>query len=396
MIELIKKTVEQSMPEIIKIRHKIHQNPELSFEEYNTANIVCGVLDKMGIEYKSEIAGTGILGIIRGERQSGNPKTVLIRADMDALPVTERTELKFKSQNNGVMHACGHDVHTSVLLCCAVVLSKLKDKFSGSVKLMFQPGEETTGGAEPMIDAGILCSPDVDSCVALHIEPSLNVGMASFKAGAAYSCPDEFFIKIKGKGGHAAAPHECIDPIVIAAQTITMLQTIPSRLSNPFNPMVVSVCAINGGSAYNIIPNEVTLRGTARSFSDSDRNMLEEKIELAVRQVCAMYGADYEYNFDRLFPPLINDTETINALKTSAQNYLEPENIITATEPTMAGEDFSYLTRAVKSSALFWLGSTPNGYKKYPLHNERLIADDECIKYGAEIFTDYVLNFLSN
>lgn len=395
MHEYIKSEVDKALSAAINKRHIIHQNPELSFQEYNTSDLVCKTLSELGIEFQSGIAGTGVLGIIKGLKQSENAKTVLLRADMDALPINEDSGLPFSSENENVMHACGHDIHTSILLCCAQVLNNLKDKFSGCVKLMFQPGEETSGGAEPMIEAGILENPKVDSCVALHIEPSLNVGQARFKPGAAYACPDEFLIRIIGRGGHAADPHKCIDPIVIASEIVCAVQTIPSRMVNPLNPVVVSICSFNGGSTYNVIPDSVSLRGTARSFNAHDRDLLEERIGLIVKQICELYGAGFEYKFDRLFPPLINDKNAIASLIKSAEKYLEPDDIFSGGEPTMGGEDFSYLTRAVKESALFWLGCTEKGGSLYPLHNSRLSASDDCIKYGAEILVDYVTQYLN-
>lgn len=395
MYEYIKSEVEKAVPAAINKRHIIHRNPELSFHEFNTSSLVCETLSELGIEFQSGLAGTGVLGIINGLKHEDNSKTVLIRADMDALPVNEDSGLPFSSEKENVMHACGHDIHTSILLCCAQVLNNLKDKFSGCVKLMFQPGEETSGGAKPMIDSGILENPKVNSCVALHIEPSLNVGQVRFKPGAAYACPDEFSIKILGKGGHAADPHKCIDPILISSEIVCALQTIPSRIINPLNPVVVSVCSINGGSTYNVIPDFVHIKGTARSFSDYDRDLLEKKIGLTVKQICELYGAEFEYKFDRLFPPLINDKNTIERLKNSAEKYLKPEDIFFGGEPTMGGEDFSYLTRAVNDSALFWLGCTEEKAAQYPLHNCRLAASDSCIKYGAEILVDYVTQYLN-
>lgn len=393
--EKIKQQVNQAFPKAVDIRHTLHQNPELSFNEYGTAEIICKRLTELGIKYTSGIAKTGILAEIYGTKSCDNPKTVLIRGDMDALPVNENTGLKFSSKKENVMHACGHDVHTSVLLCCAEVLSSLKDEFSGCVKLMFQPGEETSGGAEPMINAGILENPPVDTCIALHVEPSLYVGEARFKSGAAYSSPDEFEIKIKGRGGHGALPHLCIDPIMIAAKIITALETIPSRLIDAFEPSVISVCAVNGGNAYNVIPDTVMLGGTARSFSNETRDRLESEIENTVKSICKMYGAEYEYKFDRLFPPLINDEETILRLKESAEKYLNG-NIVYGGNPTTAGEDFAYLPLKVKRSALFWLGSTEPDEPICPLHSDKLIVSDKCIEYGAEIFTDYAINFLNN
>ncbi len=394
--QTIKEQVKSVLSEVISIRHTLHENPELSFMEYNTSKLICKKLDELGIKYTSEIAGTGVLAEIFGTKKTNNDlKTVLIRADMDALPVSENTGLEFSSKCDNIMHSCGHDVHTSILLCCAIVLNNLKHEFSGCVKFMFQPGEETSGGAEPMINAGILENPKVDTCIALHVEPSLNVGEARFKSGAAYSSPDEFEIKIKGKGGHGALPHLCIDPIVIAAEIITALQTITSRMIDPFEPAVVSVCAINSGSAYNVIPDTVTLGGTARSFSLEIRDRLDREIENTVKSVCELYGAEYEYKFDRLFPPLINDEDTILHLKSSAEKYLAG-SIVYGGNPTTAGEDFAYLPLNVKNSALFWLGSTEAGQDVNPLHSDKLIVSDKCIEFGAEIFIDYTLNFLNN
>ena len=388
MINKIKNTVSEILPEITDIRHKIHQEPELSFEERSTANLVCAVLDKYGIEYKSKIAGTGVLGIIRGEKPGGG-KTVLLRADMDALPIDEKSGAAFASKKPGVMHACGHDIHTSVLLCAAIALSKLREEFSGTVKLMFQPGEETTGGAEPMIKAGVLDDPKVDICAALHVEPSLYAGEAGFKSGAFYACPDEFDIVINGRGGHAATPDKCLDPIAIAAQLVTMIENLPTRVLSPLSPAAVSVCKINGGSAYNIIPESVSLGGSVRVFSEHDRALMENGIKNAASALCEAYGADLEYEYSRLFLPLINDEGVTEALKASADKYVDT---IAITEPTMAGEDFSYLTDAVKTSALFWLGSTEPGAEPYPLHSEKFFASDKCIEYGAEIFCDFVLS----
>ncbi len=391
MVDEIKKNIAEILPEIIDLRHRIHMRPELSFEEHETAALVCSVLDKYGIEYRSGIAGTGVLGIIKGEK-SGAGKTLLIRADMDALPVCEKGGCAFASEKQGIMHACGHDIHTSILLCCAVALNKMRGKFSGTVKLMFQPGEETAGGAEPMIKAGVLKNPKVDSCVALHVEPSMKVGTAGFKTGPFYACPDEFDIVIKGRGGHAATPQKCADPVIAAAQLITAIENLPTRLLSPLDPAAVSVCMLNGGTAYNIIPDSVHIGGSVRVFSDTDRDTIENAIGKTADNICAIYGAECEYEYRRLFLPLINDEITTELLKKSAEKYLETQML---SEPTMAGEDFSYLTDAVRSSALFWLGCTEDDSEGYPLHSERFFASDKCIEYGAEIFCDYAISFLN-
>ena len=380
-------------PQLIQDRRYLHQNPELSFEEKNTMRYICQRLDKLGITYQSGIAGTGVLAEIRGK---GEGKCLLIRADMDALPLLEKSDAPYCSTKPGVMHACGHDVHTAVLLSTCEFINKLRDRFFGTVKFAFQPGEETTGGAKPMIDAGVLENPKVDACIALHVDTDLLSGSIRIKSGPAYASPDDFYITVKGKGGHGAEPQNAIDPILIASQIVTQLQSIVSRNIDPFASAVITIGSIHAGDATNVIPDTAKLAGTARSLDNATRTFLEKKIETVVQTVCASFGAEYEYEFQKLFPPLINNECISELIAESAVRCLGEENCIKGGMPTMAGEDFAYFSQEVPS-ALFKLGcrNEAKGITA-PIHNSLFDVDEEAMRYGLAIFADFALHFLKN
>ncbi len=383
---------EKLKAQIVNDRRTIHQNPELSFNEFTTMEYVCNRFDSMGIAYKSGIAGTGILAEIEGK----NPgKCLLIRADMDALPLEEKGDKEYLSKNKGIMHACGHDAHTAILINTAEILLNLREYFNGTVKFLFQPGEETTGGAEPMINEGVLDSPRVDACIALHVDSDLDVGTMRVKDGPVYASPDDFNITIHGRGGHGAEPHLAIDPIVVSSQIINQLQTIVSRSVDPFDEAVVTIGAINAGYANNIIPDTAKLLGTARTLTNEMRSFVSEKIQTIVKNTCEMYGATYEYEFIKLFPPLINNMEIARWLFESAKNCLGEENCIWGGRPTMAGEDFAYFSQNVPS-AIFKLGcrNEAKGITA-PIHNPYFDIDEECLKYGVAIFSEFALRFLA-
>lgn len=389
----VNEIIQSICPQLVSDRRYFHTHPELSFQELNTMNYICNRLDDLGISYQKEISKTGVLAEIQGK---GPGKCLLIRADMDALELDEKGDAPYKSQNTGVMHACGHDAHTAILLNTCQVLYSLRDEWNGTIKFVFQPGEETTGGAQPMIDYGILENPKVDVCVALHMDTDLNTGTVRVKKGAMYASPDDFRIIINGKGGHGAEPQNAIDPIVIASQIITQLQTIVSRGMDPFDEAVVSVCSIHGGHATNVIPDTVEMLGTARSFSNEMRNELSERIHSIVKNTCDSYGAGYEYQFIKLFPPLINDDAVAQKLYESSVRCLGEENCIYGGRATMAGEDFAYFSQE-RPSALFKLGCR-NEEKKIvaPLHNPYFDIDENALEYGVSIFTDFALHFLSD
>ena len=378
-------------PKLIQTRRHIHQNPELSFQETDTSQYISERLEQLGVPFRAGIAKTGIVAEINGKAPG---KTLLIRADMDALPVREETGAEYCSRKTEVMHACGHDGHTAILLGVCEVLNQLKEQFTGTVKLVFQPGEETTGGAQPMIEAGILQHPNVDAAVALHMDPDLDCGTMRVKSGPVYASPDDFEIIIYGKGGHGAEPQLCIDPILIAAKVIEDLQLIVSRRVDPFESAVISICSIHAGSATNVIPDMVQMKGTARSMTFETREKLAGEIETVVRQICGLYEASYEYRFIKLFPPLINDQTIAKQLYHCGINCLGSGNAIFGGPATMAGEDFSYFAKEVPA-ALFKLGcrNVQKGITA-PLHNPKFDLDEECLKYGVMIFADFALRFL--
>ncbi len=393
MTNEIKQFIQSISSQLISDRRYFHSHPELSFQEFNTMNYICNRLDELGISYRKEIAGTGVLAEIHG----ANPgKCLLIRADMDALPLEEKNDIPYVSQTGGVMHACGHDAHTAILLNTCQVLDSLKEHWNGIIKFAFQPGEETTGGAKPMIDEGVLENPKVDACIALHMDTDLETGTIRIKKGPMYASPDDFAITIKGKGGHGAEPHNAIDPIVIASQIITQLQTLVSRSTDPFEEAVVTIGSIHGGHATNIIPDTVEMLGTARSFSNEMREMLSERICTIVKNTCASYGAEYEYQFIKLFPPLINDNAIAQKIYESAVRCLGEENCICGGRATMAGEDFAYFSQETPS-ALFKLGCR-NEEKNIvsPLHNPYFDIDENALEHGVAIFTDFALHFLAD
>lgn len=374
-----------------QVRRHLHQHPELSFQEEKTAAYICSRLEQLGIRYQKQIGGTD--GILACLGPSTAEKAVLLRADMDALPIEEQTGAPYASQNPGVMHACGHDAHTAILLGVCRVLKKLEKQLPVAVKLAFQPGEETDGGAAPMIAAGVLNDPNVLACAALHMDPDLECGKITVKNGPLYASPDEFDLTIYGAGGHGAQPHLCTDPIMIAAEVIQSLQTIVSRKTDPFLPAVVSVCSMHAGNATNIIPDTAFLSGTARAMTQDMRDFLEKEIADIVSAVCKRYGAEYDFQFRKMFPPLINDNATAKRLHASAKRYLSPDNAIWGGASTMAGEDFAYFAQAVPS-ALFKLGC--RNEKKgivSPLHSPKFDIDETCLKYGIMIFSDFALRY---
>ncbi len=374
--------------DLIDTRRYLHQNPELSFDEYETQNYITKKLDEYGIEYTSGIAGTGVLATICGEKEGDN-KTLLIRADIDALPIEEISDKPYTSLNKGVMHACGHDGHTAILLSAANILNDLKGNFSGCVKFLFQPGEETTGGAKPMIEAGVLKNPDVDICLALHMDPEINSGMVRIKPGPFYASPDDFKIKIIGKSGHAAEPHNHINPILVCAEIIT-------RINNELNSenYVVTTSTINSGTATNVVPEIAEISGTARSLTNEIREFLNQKLNEITKEVSRKYNAEYEYEFIELYPPLINDSEVAELFHKTAIKYIGRENCIYGGNPTMTGEDFAYFSQA-KPSLLFKLGCKNEKEETIvPLHNASFDIDESCLKTGVALFCGFALDFL--
>lgn len=374
--EKIQQLAQNIHNEIIHLRRHIHANPELSFHEYETAKFVQKQLDALGIEYQADVAGTGVVGIIRGKAEG---KVIALRADMDALPILEQNEVEYKSKNQGVMHACGHDVHTSSLLGTAKILSQLTDHFNGTIKLIFQPAEEKVpGGASLMIKEGVLKNPDVECIFGQHVLPLLECGKVGIRSGKYMASADEIYITIKGKGGHGAQPQMCIDPIVIAANVITTLQTIISRNSDPRVPSVLTIGKITGGTANNIIPEEVHLEGTFRAMDEKWRFTAHEKIQNIVNAVTESMGGTAEVEIRKGYPVLYND----EALSGKAQNYLVEymgeENVV-ALDLWMAAEDFAYYSHEIPGC--FYRLGTRNEDRNiiHGLHTPRFDVDENAL-----------------
>lgn len=383
--------------ELIENRRYIHMHPELSFREYNTSSFIQKKLDEMGIKYVSGIAENGICAYIYGNKniESESMKSILIRADMDALPIDEVSDKPYKSQNKNVMHACGHDAHVAILLGVCKVLNNFKDKFGGVVKAVFQPGEETSGGALPMIEEGVLENPHTDVCVALHCDSDLDCGTIRVKPGSLYASPDDFRITVKGKGGHGAEPHNCIDPIMISASIIQALNNLISRETDPFDNAVISVGSIHGGSATNIIPDSVEIQGTARSLTNEVRGFLKKRIGETAEGICKTFGAECEYEYTELFPPLINDEKLAEDVYDSACRSIGKDKCVWGGAPTMAGEDFSYFSQN-RPSVLFKLGCRNKSLGIVsPIHHSSFDIDENCLKTGVKVFVGFVLDYLN-
>ena len=378
--EELYKTIEN---EIIYIRRKIHSNPELGFEEFATSETICSVLDKYNISYKNKIAGTGILATIGND----NSAVLLIRADMDALPITENTGLEFTSQNKGIMHACGHDIHIASALAAAILLKKSEDKLKGTVKIMFQPAEETTGGALPMIEEGILKNPNVTCAIGGHVDSSIKLGQVKINDGPLMASPDDFELVFIGKSTHAAQPQKGISPIIPASKMVLELDKMQKEI---FENNVLSVCTIKALGGKNIIPDKAQILGSFRSFDEDERIKADKIINETASKLAKEYNIDYEFTYNYLYPPLINDKAVTEMLRQTAQEHTG--NVSVFEKPLMTGEDFAYLCRYVPS-AFFWYGGG-NSDNAAPLHNSEFVVDEDAIKIASGIFYKFAVKYL--
>ncbi|HBT50070.1 MAG TPA: amidohydrolase [Caldanaerobacter subterraneus] len=382
----ILKEVEKVEEEIIGIRRKIHMHPELGFEEVKTSELVYEYLKSLGFEVK-RLAKTGVVGLLKGEGE----RTIAIRADMDALPIQEENEVEYASKIPGKMHACGHDVHTAILLGTAKVLSRIKN-VKGNVKFIFQPAEETTGGALPMIEEGVLEGPRVDAIIGLHVDPDLEVGQIGITYGKAYASSDMFDVIIKGRSSHGAEPHKGIDALVIAANVISALQTFASRKTSPFTPIVVTIGTIKGGYARNIIADRVEMSGIIRMMEEERREEIVESVEKMCKDIAKAYGGDAEFRRVKGYPLLINDKVFTNLVKKSASMILGEENVLEVS-PSMGVEDFAYFLQRVPGTFYkLGCGNKEKGIDK-PLHSSRFDVDERCIKVGIAVHVMTVLNY---
>jgi amidohydrolase len=344
MLDKIKSLAKKYSPEFIEVRHHLHAHPELSYQEFETSKFVQQQLKDFNIDYEVK-ATTGVIGLIEGK----NPgkRIIALRADMDALPIKEENDVPYKSKNDGVMHACGHDVHTTCLLGAARILKELQPQWEGTVKLIFQPGEEKNpGGASLLIKEGVLDNPKPSAIFGLHVHPGLQVGRMSFRGGKVMASADELYLTIKGKGGHAASPHLCVDPILIASHLIVSLQQIVSRNNNPHNPTVLSITSIKGGTTTNVIPDEVKLKGTFRAMNEEWRFKAHDLIRKMTTELVSSMGGSVELLIDVGYPSVYNNEELNEIAKQKAVDFIGKENV-EETEKRMGAEDFGYYSQQI-------------------------------------------------
>ena len=382
MLQKIKTLAKQNATLLIELRHHLHAHPELSFKEFETSRFIAGKLSEWNINYKI-IAETGVVALLEGKNPS--KRIIALRADMDALPILEENNVEYKSQNNGVMHACGHDVHTTCLLGAAKILNELKDEWEGSVKLIFQPGEEKNpGGASLMIKEGVLENPKPEAIAALHVHPGLPVGKLSFRSGLVMASADEIYITVKGKGGHAAAPHVTTDTILVAAQIVISLQQIISRNKDPLTPSVLSICSFQGGNSTNVIPAEVKLMGTFRAMDETWRYKAHELIKKQTLEIAHALNAEADVHIDVGYPAVYNNADaTANAAKL-AKEFIGNENV-EETEIRMGAEDFGFYAQQIP--ACFFRLGVRNEKKSivHQVHTPNFNIDEGALETGAGI-----------
>ncbi|MBS3939006.1 MAG: amidohydrolase [Peptococcaceae bacterium] len=377
-------------PEIVSIRRDLHKNPELGFAEHRTAQLVADYLTKLGLVPRI-MANTGVVATISGQRPG---KTIALRADMDALPITEQADHEYVSTTTGLMHACGHDGHTAILLGAAKLLATNND-FPGNVKLIFQPAEEGPGGAMPLINEGVLENPTVDAIFGLHLGTFVvHAGQIALREGPVCAAPDTITIVVRGKGGHGAHPHLSVDAVVAAGHVIVALQTIVSREIDPLSAVVLSLGTINGGYRENVIADEVIIKGTVRTLSPEIRATMPMRIERVIRGTCESLRAEYTFSYEMGYPVLINDRDMTNLAEKVSQRVLGPENTLRATHPSMGGEDFSYFAERVPA-CFFYLGAL-NAEKgcHYPIHHPKFNFDEDAIPVGMAMLAEICLEYL--
>lgn len=393
MINEIKELSGKIFDEVIANRRHLHTHPELSFCEKNTSAFVKSKLDAMNIPWEAK-ADTGIVAIIKGEQASD--KVIALRADMDALPITEANDLSYASQNKGVMHACGHDAHTASLLGAAYILQSLKEKFAGTIKLIFQPGEEILpGGASLMIKEGVLENPAPLAVIGQHVMPSIDTGKIAIRRGKFLASMDELLITVHGKGGHGAMPHQNVDPVAITAYIIVALQQIVSRFSNPVLPCVLSFGKLIANGAINIIPNKVEIEGTFRAMDESWREEAHKKMKDIAESIAKSMGGSCEFVIRRGYPALINDEPLTDEVRGFAEAYLGKQNVLDV-DMMMIAEDFAYYSQL--ASSCFYLLGTGNREKGITssLHTPTFNIDEDALKISTGLMAYIAVKQLGN
>ena len=387
-----KKEIQKENKNLIKLRREFHMIPELGFKEFKTSELISREIDSYRLEVKKGIAGTGVSTTLKG---SGDGKTLMIRADMDGLPIQEKNDVDYISKHDGVMHACGHDGHLAIALTTAKILSRNKDFIKGNVKFIFQPAEEEPGGAKPMIKEGILEDPKVDALLSLHIWNYLPVGQIGIRSGPLMASVDLFRLKIIGKGSHGAIPQDGVDAIVTSSAVINALQTIVSRELSPFESSVITMGKIKGGKAYNIVSQEVDIEGTVRTLSKELNKEMPIKIERIIKNITNAFRADYKLDYKFLYPVTENDNNMCNLVTDSAIEIIGEDNVIMA-DQTMGGDDVSFYLKEVPGCHFFLGSRNENKILDKPHHNQYFDFDEDCMAIGVEVLINSIINYLNN
>jgi len=378
---------------IVEKRRTIHRHPELMYEEFETSKLVQNTLKELKIPYKKDIAITGVVGTIG----NGNGPCIALRADMDALPIHEETDIDFKSEIDGKMHACGHDCHTAMLLGAARVLKENEHKINGTIKLIFQPAEEGGAGGKMMREQGVLLEPKVQQIFALHVAGTIPVGTLASKEGTLLAATSSIKILVKGKGGHAAAPHHTNDPVVTGSKIVVELQTLVSRELNPLEPGVISITMANAGSAFNVIPSTMELQGTIRSLTIEGVSNLQKRVKEVAQSIALANRCEAEVSFPgNDYPPTINDAGCWQLGKSAAKEILGEENLIEMPDPIMGGEDFAYYTEEVPGCFSFLGVGNPDIDAVYDVHHPMFKVDEKALSLGTAIHVNTALKALKN
>ena len=371
------KQLKDLQKEMLEWRRDIHAHPEIAFEEHRTAKIVAEKLESFGIEVETGLASTGVVGTLK--KGKGN-RAIGLRADLDALPISEANDFEYKSKHEGLMHACGHDGHTAMLLGAAKYLSEQGD-FDGTINFIFQPAEENEGGARTMIEEGLFEKYPVESVYGMHNIPGMPVGTFAIKPGPIMAAFDIFEIRVIGKGGHAAMPQTTIDPIVIGSKIIDAFQSIVSRIIDPQDPSVLSITQFHGGDAYNVIPNEIEIKGCTRCFSEKVQNQLETQMKDIAENICKAYGAEYEFFYEKRYPPTVNSENEAKLSGQVAIDVVGEEHVRLSPKPAMGSEDFAYMLQE-KPGSYIWIGNG-DGEGSCMVHNPGYDFNDEILSIGA-------------
>jgi amidohydrolase len=392
-LDQLKSDIDELVPDMVAFRRDLHAHPELAFEEVRTSGLVAQRLSSLGLQVQTGVAQTGVVGLLRGGASQPGAKTLAIRADMDALPIHELNELDYRSTVEGKMHACGHDGHTAIALAVAALLSKRQAELTGNVKFLFQPAEEGRGGAKQMVKEGVM--EGVDGVLGLHLMSGSPVGRVGVRAGAVFASADGFVLSVKGKGGHAAMPHSAVDPIVISAYLITALQTLLSRESSPFSPAVITISIIQAGSAFNIIPETVEMKGTVRAFSQANREQLWRRLSEMATGIASAMGGSCDVQIFNGPHACVNDASMTELVHEAAIASVGAGNVESSEEVmTTSSDDMADFLKAVPGC--YFIVGAHNEQKgaTYPHHHPRFNIDEDAMPTAVEVLARAAMNFL--